>query len=203
MPWCSCNVAVTIFVFWFEMPWRSCSVAVMTFAFLGRGNIGGWTQGDRCRCGSPADCVTGLLGDAGARIRGAKNKSDKFARKILWSCETHGWLPMFAWSCRHTWQWYVLHMHPTSQSQNTNPPDSKVHGAYMGPTWGRQDPSGPHVGPMNFAIRDNMMTSSNGNIFRVTGPLWGEFTGHPVNSPHKDQWRELCFLWSAPKQTVE
>ena len=24
----------------------------------------------------------------------------------------------------------------------------------------------------------NMMTSSNGNIFRVTGPLCGEFTGH-------------------------
>ena len=23
-----------------------------------------------------------------------------------------------------------------------------------------------------------MMASSNGNIFRVTGPLWGEFTGH-------------------------
>ena len=33
-------------------------------------------------------------------------------------------------------------------------PDSKVHGAYMGLTWGRQDPGGPHVGPMNFAIRD-------------------------------------------------
>ena len=30
---------------------------------------------------------------------------------------------------------------------------SKVHGAYMGPTWGRQDPGGPHVGPMNLAIR--------------------------------------------------
>ena len=30
------------------------------------------------------------------------------------------------------------------------------------------------------------MTSSNGNIFRVTGPLCGEF---PVNSPHKGQWR--------------
>ena len=26
--------------------------------------------------------------------------------------------------------------------------------------------------------RHTMMTSSNGNIFRVTGPLWGEFTGH-------------------------
>ena len=34
----------------------------------------------------------------------------------------------------------------------------------------------------------DMMTSSNGNIFRVTGPLCGEFTV-PVISPHKGQWR--------------
>ena len=32
-------------------------------------------------------------------------------------------------------------------------PDSKVHEAYVGPTWGRQDPGVSHVGPMNFAIR--------------------------------------------------
>ena len=31
-------------------------------------------------------------------------------------------------------------------------PDNKVHGANMGPIWGRKDPGGPHVGPMNFAI---------------------------------------------------
>ena len=31
-------------------------------------------------------------------------------------------------------------------------PDSKVDGANMGPIWGRQDPGGPHFGPMNFAI---------------------------------------------------
>ena len=31
-------------------------------------------------------------------------------------------------------------------------PDSKVHGSNMGPIWGREDPGGPHVGPMNFAI---------------------------------------------------
>ena len=31
-------------------------------------------------------------------------------------------------------------------------PDNKVHGANMGPIWGRQDPDGPHVGPMNPAI---------------------------------------------------
>ena len=31
-------------------------------------------------------------------------------------------------------------------------PDSMFHGANMGPIWGRQDPGGPHVGPMIFAI---------------------------------------------------
>ena len=36
-------------------------------------------------------------------------------------------------------------------------PDNKVHGADMGPIWGRQDPGGPHVGPMNFAIWDGVM----------------------------------------------
>ena len=36
----------------------------------------------------------------------------------------------------------------------------------------------------------NMMTSSNGNIFRVTGHLCGEFTG----DPHKGQWRGALML---------
>ena len=31
-------------------------------------------------------------------------------------------------------------------------PDSKVHGANIGPIWGRQDPGGPYVGPKNFVI---------------------------------------------------
>ena len=34
-------------------------------------------------------------------------------------------------------------------------PDSKVDGANMGPIWGRQDPGGPHVGPMDFVIWDS------------------------------------------------
>ena len=33
-------------------------------------------------------------------------------------------------------------------------PDSKVHEVNMGPIWGRQDPGGSHVGPMNLAIWD-------------------------------------------------
>ena len=35
---------------------------------------------------------------------------------------------------------------------NCDHPNSKVDGANMGPIWGRQDPDGPHLGPMNFAI---------------------------------------------------
>ena len=31
-------------------------------------------------------------------------------------------------------------------------PDNKVHGVNLGPIWSRQDPGGPHVGPMNFAL---------------------------------------------------
>ena len=33
-----------------------------------------------------------------------------------------------------------------------NVPGSENQGANMGPIWGRQDPCGPNVGPMNFAI---------------------------------------------------
>ena len=44
----------------------------------------------------------------------------------------------------------------------------------------------------------NMMTSSNGNIFRVTGPLCGEFTGHRWIPHTKASDAELwCFPWSA------
>ena len=73
----------------------------------------------------------------------------------------------------------------------------------MGPTWVLSAPDGPHVSPRNLAITvhckwcyngtwmslwwwqmilrlwpwlDIMMTSSNGNIFRATGHLCGEFT---------------------------
>ena len=31
-------------------------------------------------------------------------------------------------------------------------PDNKIHGTNVGPTWGRQDPGGPHVGHKNLAI---------------------------------------------------
>ena len=49
-----------------------------------------------------------------------------------------------------------------------------------------------------------MMTSSNGSIFHVTGPLWGESTSHQwipfTNASDAELW---CFRWSPPEQTVE
>ena len=49
-----------------------------------------------------------------------------------------------------------------------------------------------------------MMTSSNGNIFHVTGPLCGKFTGHRWIPRTKVSNPELwCFLWAAPEPTVE
>ena len=48
-------------------------------------------------------------------------------------------------------------------------------------------------------LSSNIMTSSNGNIFRVTGPLCGEFTGHRWLPLTKASDSELwCLLWYAP-----
>ena len=51
---------------------------------------------------------------------------------------------------------------------------------------------------------NHMMMSSNGNIFRVTGPLCGEFTGHWWIPLTKASDAELwCFLWSVAEEMVE
>ena len=51
---------------------------------------------------------------------------------------------------------HVPHMSLSLFKQNLefhNYPDSIIHGANMGPTWVLSAPVGPHVGPMNLAIR--------------------------------------------------
>ena len=51
-------------------------------------------------------------------------------------------------------------------------PDSNVHWANMGPTWGRQDPGGPHVGHVNLAIWVDMVRASfRHNSFMITSIL--------------------------------
>ena len=49
-----------------------------------------------------------------------------------------------------------------------------------------------------------IITSWNGNIFRVNSPLCGELTGHGWIPLTKTSDAELwCFLWYAPEQTVK
>ena len=69
---------------------------------------------------------------------------------------SNGYVPNRQWAI--TWPnddiFSLLKNKCTPSSQCFNIPDSKVHEANMGPNWSRQDPGGPHVGPMNFAIWD-------------------------------------------------
>ena len=54
-----------------------------------------------------------------------------------------------------------------------------------------------------FTMHDVMVTSSNGNVFRVTGPLYGEYTGHRWIPLTKASDAEFwCFLSSVPEETV-
>ena len=60
------------------------------------------------------------------------------------------------------------------------------------------------LGPISPNDFHSMMTSSNGNIFRVTGPLCGEFTCHRWIPLTKASDMELwCFLRSATEQTFK
>ena len=63
--------------------------------------------------------------------------------EILWKSGTVSYIVI---------TFYGIYCKSTNKESSLEYPDSKVHGANMGPIWGRQDPGGPHVGPMNFAI---------------------------------------------------
>ena len=66
--------------------------------------------------------------------------------------------------------------------------DNKVHGANMGPIWGRQDPGVSHVVPVNFAI---WVVSSfyTIEVAVVIVPIWIRCEELKVNITRK------CQLW--------
>ena len=53
---------------------------------------------------------------------------------------------------------YMIHPNNHASGLRFAVPDSKVHGANMGPTWVLSAPDGPHVGTMNRAIWDVFQT---------------------------------------------
>ena len=56
-------------------------------------------------------------------------------------------------------------------------PDSKVHGANIGPIWGRQDPGGPHVGSMKFAIWESYVEHMDQSGI-IQFPTWKFYYSH-------------------------
>ena len=63
-------------------------------------------------------------------------------------------------------------------------PDSKVHGANMGPTWVLSARDGPHVGPMNLAIRDGIAYLST--MFLI---WWKVVTANQCGTI----WKQKCY----------
>ena len=104
----------------------------------------------------------------------------------------HQWWPS---SLRHmyiTWSHWV--------KGHNSLPDSKVHGANMGPTLVLSVPDGPHVGPMNLAIRASLFVATN-QFWPVNPPMPSEtspsISGIMVPHLRGTQWRhdtEQCLV---------
>ena len=56
---------------------------------------------------------------------------------------------------------------------------------FMGPTWGRQDPGGPHVGPMNLALWDGLFILWNTVRchYNTVSVLQNIHNRHPIARP--------------------
>ena len=74
----------------------------------------------------------------------------------FWQCQNH----ISVW---YSQGWNAMSVSPTLLGFY---PDSKVHGTNMGRIWGRQDPGGPHVVPMNFAVWVRLILTSHETSYR-------------------------------------
>ena len=87
------------------------------------------------------------------------------------------------------WTKKIPHIAPSRASYEF--PDSKVHEAYMGFTWGRQDPGRSQVGPMNLVLKDmyfencvenlqicNVITLYKASVIHWKWPHWKTRVAH-------------------------
>ena len=94
------------------------------------------------------------------------------------------WHEIYVWGMVSSWIWKVpcvmrersqipfvswmqqsANLSPTRQhADQSGYPDSKVHGANMGPTWVLSVHDGPHVDPVNLAIRVRLKLDSSANV---------------------------------------
>ena len=97
----------------------------------------------------------------------------------------------------------LLHKLFSGEWQKWIIPDSKVHGANMGPIWVLSTPDGPHVGPMNLAIRDashfGIGILTNIKLAGEAGPSpllqWGKFVSSPTHLMKLSQ-LHIWYLWN-------
>ena len=80
-------------------------------------------------------------------------------------------------------------------------PDNNVHGANMGPTWVLSAPDGPHVGPMNLAVRVDMMLTLSPRVapavvFTTFCVIRNDKVGILTTLDFKWWWRKLPGLTS-------
>ena len=74
------------------------------------------------------------------------------------------------------WWWGSLKLCQSWTHKRHPIPDSKAHGANMGPTWVLSAPDGPQVGPMNLAIEDGLPYWASYGMSSVS--IWEKI--HPV-----------------------
>ena len=77
-----------------------------------------------------------------------KQRKNIFSNLLLWFVITKN-----IFSSILLWFWSIVLRWMVQNPTEKNFPDSNVHGANMGPNWVLSAPYGPHVGPMNLAIR--------------------------------------------------
>ena len=106
---------------------------------------------------------TGNVRSSGRNIRLLQPRTEKHSRASSWPSFCFVSKNIYRLSLKRNWDFshrieseyrWLLCTNTTKGAF----PNSKVHGINIGPIWGRQDPGGPHVGPVNFAIWvDNVM----------------------------------------------
>ena len=80
-----------------------------------------------------------------------------------------------------------------SHSDKKNSPDNKVDGANMGPTWVLSAPGGPHVGPIDLAIRVPLSTLARCCLHMSLSThhhacLWGTLVGARLEANDSRWW---------------
>ena len=119
------------------------------------------------------------------------------AIQIHWTASLQTAINFFSHWFSHNWfGWRFLTC--LSSMPTKKDPDSKVHGANMGPIWDQQDPGGPHGSPMNMGPTWGPSGTNRTQVGPMVAPwTWGQHGAHlGPTAPRWAPWwpHELCHL---------